>query len=305
MKNKILTIGPVTKDYIISPYDKYYQIGGAVYYQTMTLMQLKKDVISIISIGRDDVEILDDALKNQKLILQEKTLEYTNIYDKNLNRTQKAGFHENIIDIKDIESNLTTVKYAIISPLTPQDISPETISYIRKNNITTVLVAQGYLRTTDDNGNVIEREWTDREKYLKNTDILCLDENEALLAFQTNELKEKIFKNALNEYEIEQIIITQAENGSTIYTKEKTYKIPAIKTDKIIDATGLGDTYIAAYIAKLDETNDTYTSGIYAAITAKEKLKTKGPIKTSKKVIEEELNEYRQSNKWNSHGKNK
>lgn len=293
MKNKILTIGPVTKDLIITPTEQYYQIGGAVYYQSNTLEQLKKEHIAIISVGKDDVKNLDKTLKKQELILQEKTLEYTNIYNKKLQRTQKAKFSQNTITPNNININLNQIQYAIISPLTPNDIPPETIKHLKNNNIQTVLVAQGYLRKTDENNNILKRKWTDKEKYLENTDILCLDEEETKQSFNINNTQEETIKKILNKHNLKQLIITQAEKGSTIYTQEKTYKIPAIKTDKNVDATGLGDTYIAAYIAKLEETNNIQESGLFASITAKEKLQHKGPLKTSKEKIEKELDKYR------------
>lgn len=293
MKNKILAIGPVTKDLIITPHDKYYQIGGAVYYQTMTLTQLKKNVISIISVGRDDVEKLNDTLKKQKLILKEKTQEYTNIYDEHLNRKQKAKLPKNPINITDINIKLDGINYALLSPLSPWDIPPETIGYLKEKGITTVLVAQGYLRNLDKDNNITERKWTDRNKYLKYVDIICLDEKEALLAFEINSINEEIIKKIITEHNLKQVIITLAEKGSKIFTKEKTYAIPAIKTEKIVDATGLGDTYIASYIAKLEETKNIYESGLFASISAKEKLANKGSLKTKKEKIEEELNQYR------------
>lgn len=293
MKNKILTIGPVTKDFIITPEEEYSQIGGAVYYQLMTLTQLKKDVVSIISVGEDDVKLLDETLKKQKLIKKEQTHQYTNTYDKKLNRKQKATLANNTIHPTDININTKQIQYAIISPLSPRDIPPETIQYLKENNITTVLVAQGYLRQTDKNNNIKERKWHDKNKYLQHTDIICLDKKEALNAFNITNIKEETINEIIHQYNLDQIIITLAEQGSKIYTKKETITIPPIKTTKTVDATGLGDTYIAAYIAKLQETNNIREAGLFASITAKEKLENKGPLKTKKEKLEEELDKYR------------
>ena len=60
MNKRILAIGPVTKDYIITPQEEYFQIGGAVFYQTLTLTQLKCKVSSIISIANEDTKFLED-----------------------------------------------------------------------------------------------------------------------------------------------------------------------------------------------------------------------------------------------------
>ena len=60
MKNKILTIGPITKDIIKTPTQTYIQTGGASYYQMWTLYQLKKEATAIITIGICDVEKIND-----------------------------------------------------------------------------------------------------------------------------------------------------------------------------------------------------------------------------------------------------
>lgn len=291
MEKGILAIGMATKDFIITPDCEYYQIGGAVFYQTATLNQLNSNVKSIISIGKEDVKLLDNI--SCDIILTDESMQYTNIYDKNFNRIQKATLPKNPIKPEHITTNLDNISDVLISPLSPYDIPPEIISYFKEKEIRTILTPQGYLRTTDKHNNVIEREWEDIDLYLEHTDIICLDENEAKKAFKLKEIKDRTIIDKLCEYNLEQIIITRAEKGSKIYTKNKMYEIPVIKTDTPLDATGLGDTYIAAYIHKLEECDDIYLSGVFASITAKEKLKQHGPLKTSKEKIEKELDKYR------------
>lgn len=291
MEKRILAIGVATKDYIITPDDEYSQIGGAVFYQTTTLNQLNANAESIISIGHEDVKMLD-GIECNKIITRE-TMEYTNIYDKNFHRTQQATLPQNPIKPEDITVNLEKISSVLLSPLSPYDIPPETIAYFKENGIRTVLTPQGYLRTTDKQNNVTEREWKNIEAYLENTDIISLDENEAKKAFNLKELENNKIKQILHEYNLEQIIITKADKGSAIHTENETYEIPSIKTDNPVDATGLGDTYIAAYIYKLEECEDIYLSGMFASITAKEKLEQHDPLKTDKEKIEKELDKYR------------
>ena len=47
MKKKILNIGSVTKDTIITTENKYNQIGGSVFYQLSTLIDLKYLMIQL------------------------------------------------------------------------------------------------------------------------------------------------------------------------------------------------------------------------------------------------------------------
>lgn len=293
MKNKILTIGPVTKDIIKIHDNTYTQIGGASYYQIWTLHQLKKEVTAIITIGQDDYEMLKEFpdTTQVKPIIKKQTMQYTNIYNKKMERIQKAILPSNTITPQDIENtkiNLSEYKTALISPLSKDDIPPETIEYLKNKNLTIVLSIQGYLRTTDTKNNVISRKWENKEQYLKNTDIIALDENEIKKAFNIKEITNEKIQKIIRKYNLNTIIITKAEKGSDIYTHNNKTHIPAIKTDKQIDPTGLGDTYIATYISKINK-NNIYEAGLYASITAKFKLEQKGPLKIDKKIIQKEL----------------
>lgn len=292
MKNKILTIGPITKDIIKTPTQTYIQTGGASYYQMWTLYQLKKEATAIITIGICDVEMINDfpEKNNIKPIITRQTMEYTNIYNKQLERTQKAKLPNNPITPEKISEKINIKEYdtAILSPLSKNDIPPETIKYLKTNNIKIILAPQGYLRTTDDNNNIISSKWDDKEKYLENVDIIALDEDEMKTAFNIQEITDTIIKDIIQKYNLNTIIMTKAEKGSNIYTKNKKIEIPAIKTKNNIDATGLGDTYIAAYTAKLDS-NNIYEAGLYASIASKFKLESKGPLKVDEKLIQKEL----------------
>ena len=243
--------------------------------------------------SKDDTKYLDGITSEIEYVFTSKTMEYTNIYDEHFSRKQKAIMTNNPILPENITLPLDDVGSVLLSPLSPYDIPAESIDYLKENDIKTVLVPQGYLRQTDDKNNVITRNWKDKSKYLKNTDIISLDENETKTAFNLKVIEEETILKLMEKYQLEQMIITKAERGSTIYTKEKIYNIPAIKTKHPQDATGLGDTYIAAYIAKLEETGNILESGLFASISAKEKLENKGPLKSSREKIEKELNKYR------------
>lgn len=107
MKNKILNIGSITKDIIITEDDKYNQIGGAVFYQLCTFNQLKVPYISIIMIGKDDEKILKNIPTSKiKTIKNQTTMQYTNIY-KNNKRQQKAKFPKEKLDKNQLKKTKT------------------------------------------------------------------------------------------------------------------------------------------------------------------------------------------------------
>ena len=309
MKKKILNIGSVTKDTIIRNNNEYTQIGGAVYYQSSTLNTLKIDNTSIILIGEDGLEMISDFDLDNDIhkIITKDCMKYTNIYLEDNTRIQKAYFPKYRIKIEDIEKlNIKADEYsqAILSPLSPYEIDAQLIRYLKKADIETTLVIQGYIRQLDKDNNVIARKWDNYREYLKYTDIISSDEYEFKTAFNV-EISTKNMKKFIEDNSLKIVIITQASDGSTIYTKDEKIKIPAIKTKKEVDPTGLGDTYITSFISKKDETT-LFNAGIYAAICSKNKLENKGVLKTSKNKIEKEyhelLNKISQNNKRNNNG---
>lgn len=281
MKNRILNIGPVSKDYIITPYESYTQIGGAVYYQNCTLNYLNVDVKSIITIGENDQNLLNEFQDKKQIqkIITPKTIEYTNIYDKYNQRKQKATLPINPIKEEDITVSLNKYDKVILSPLCPTDIPYQTIKYLKEEGLETTLQAQGLLRQTDKNGNIIPRKWENIKEYLENTDILCLDTTEAKLAFGTTNTNNENMRKIVNKYKLKTLIVTQAKQGSTIHTKEKSTHILATKATNAKDATGLGDTYIASYLAKKLENKPDIIAGLDASIITKNKLQIKGALK--------------------------
>lgn len=278
MQNKILTIGPITKDIIITPQSRNSQTGGSVFYQSKALHLINTPHDVVLTIADDDLKLLNsfDSQENIKTIITKQTMQYTNIYDESMQRTQKATLPENPIGIDNIKDiNLSQYHTAIISPLCEYDIPPETIKYLKQNNLKTTIVAQGYLRSTDKDGNIKRHEWNNKDAYLKYADTIILDDEETKKAFNLNEITDDNINEILKKYDIETFIITKASKGSTIYMQDIKTDIPCIKAEKIVDPTGLGDTYIAAYTSKIMENKSVYEAGIFAAEMAKEKIEIK------------------------------
>ncbi|MBE6493418.1 MAG: hypothetical protein E7Z84_02260 [Methanosphaera stadtmanae] len=294
MKNKTLVIGPVTKDVIITQDDKYNQIGGAVYYQTNTLNQLNIPTTSIITIGKNDLELVDNFTNtnNVKKIITDNTMEYINIYDENNVRTQKAKWYNNLITLekfKEFNINLNEYKTAIFSPLSPNDFSYELIKHIKEHNLETVLVIQGYLRKINKNNDIQKNKLKNPKKLLKYIDIISLDDNEMKIAFNLKEISTPKVHEIIEKYNLKTIIMTKGEDGSVIYTKDNSVEIPIIKSEKQVDFTGLGDTYIASYIAKKYDTDSNRIAAYFASIVSSHKLETKGPVKINRNIVEKEL----------------
>jgi adenosine kinase len=76
---------------------------------------------------------------------------------------------------------------------------------------------------------------------------------------------------------VDALIVTRGPEGSTIYTKERAWPVPAVKPRAIVDPTGCGDAYRAGLIHGLLQGLDWETTGRMASLMGSMKIESRGP----------------------------
>jgi adenosine kinase len=76
---------------------------------------------------------------------------------------------------------------------------------------------------------------------------------------------------------VDALIVTRGSEGSTIYTKGRTFTVPAVKPRAIVDPTGCGDAYRAGLIHGLLRGLDWETTGRVASLMGSIKIESRGP----------------------------
>jgi sugar/nucleoside kinase (ribokinase family) len=293
--SKFLIMGPVTMDTIVRNETVYHSIGGAVYYQAAVLSGLGVDTTAVITVSTEDESILDVFPNDISIVpvFVDKTMKFENIYpnhDPN-HRIQRAEIESNPIKPEDISNlDLKTFDAFILSSLSPFDIPIETVKFLSQFQIPMYAGVQGYLRHIK-NHKVILKPWNDFQKFLKFFDGIFLDEMEARVILGTHVHKLEGIAKTLASFGPKEVIITRGDRGATIYY-EKTnsiYQIPAVPSKQRTDPTGLGDTYMAAYVSRKMEKIDPETCGTFASAAATIKLEGEGAFKGNRKLIEDRL----------------
>ena len=293
--SKFLIMGPITMDTIVRDKTVYHSTGGAVYYQAAVLSGLGIDTTAVITVSKEDKSLLEVFPGDIDIVpvFVDKTMKFENIYpnhDPN-HRVQRADVSVNPIKPNDIlDLDLETFDAFLLSSLSPFDLPVETVEFLSQFHIPMYVGVQGYLRHIK-NCKVILKPWTDFQKFLKFFDGIFLDEVEARVILGAHVHKLGDIAKTLASFGPKEVIITRGDRGSIIYS-EKTqhiYQIPAVPSKQRIDPTGLGDTYMAAYVSKRMETFDPETSGIFASMAATIKLEGDGVFKGDKKLIEDRL----------------
>lgn len=77
--------------------------------------------------------------------------------------------------------------------------------------------------------------------------------------------------------QVDALIVTRGAEGSTIYTPERAWTVPAAKPQRMVDPTGCGDAYRAGLIHGLLHGLDWQTTGRMASLMGSIKIETRGP----------------------------
>ena len=295
---KFLIIGPVTRDTILKSGSKCKGIGGPVYYQAGVLSALEADVTAMVTVGKDDISLLDSFQEDIKLkpILGRETMQFENFYpDENPNhRLQRACIPSNPIEI----SHLSQIEWdafdaVLVSPLSPYDVPFETLKYISCREIPVYLGVQGYLRHLHGQ-KVVLKPLNHYEKFLSCVDFLFLDEVEAGVIIEDSSLSLHEISRKLSLMGPGEVIITRGDRGSIVYSgrNDCTYQIPPFPSKERVDPTGLGDSYLAAYAFRRQEISDPPECGIFASLVSSLKLENKGAFQGNRKLIEDKRSEF-------------
>ena len=273
----LVLIGPVCEDLIIIGDDESSKIGGASFYQSFVYEEFFNDYLAIVNASKNDLLNAFPDKSKVRLIQKEDTHYFINEYPEKDNldiRHQSTNFADIPIledDLKNIfdENNISgeDIDAFVLTPLNSNDFPIETLKFLKSFDVPIHISLQGFLRFKDEDNSMILKLSEDLNHILEMSDVIFMDEGEF---------------DILNGEKIQgsNLIITNGSKGSMIIDVDgKTIKINAVKCDNIVDATGCGDTYMAAYISALLNNKSFKESGDFASSIASEKLENFGPYK--------------------------
>lgn len=278
----IVVIGPLTQDQIITSNSKTSAAGGASYFQSFVFEEFNMDYVAVANFNNLDLIKDFPNLGNLIPIVGDDTHYFINEYPENDNLDIRKQY-SNFADIPLLKNQLEFVlddifeiDAFILNPLNRNDFPVETVDYLKTFNAPIYLSVQGFLRLPDEkvddkNYSIKLEMYNDLEDILNGVTGIFLDESEAKIVFDDGNY---------NKYNIDEIVITNGSDGSRIIVESDEIKIEAVEVDNIMDATGCGDTYMAAYILKRLLLDSPKEAGEFASLIASEKLMSFGPYKS-------------------------
>lgn len=244
----VVVIGSLTKDRIIinkSGAD-FNQTGGGVYYSSHALACLGVEVLACPLLAKRDEELLR-ALQHPRIKIfpqwTEETTSYQNTYPyDSLDRCEKKclAYANHFKPNKDLLAMLQSSDAIHLVPLSSEEFELDCYRELRKNFCKWIsLDGQGFTQ-----GPLLDV----KNAVRGNCDILKNDEAETLFITKTKGENEALME--LASWGILEILITKASRGSVLFYQGKAESIPPHQPEKIVDATGCGDAYLAGYLKK-------------------------------------------------------
>jgi len=287
---EVAIVGPVCKD--VNRYQGREEIlpGGVTYYAGLTFKSLGDKIKVYGSCDSEDVEWASGLGFEFIHTGGRGTMTFENIYfdPKNPNsRTQKIGT-PNSVTLDDIPLNsLAGLDYLVFGPLSFDNIFASTIDKfhdtLRNTRTDIALLPQGMIRYTEG-GSTANKSPENVLRTLPYIDHIFLDDEQ--LQFISGEDRVEYGARRLQRMGVKNVIVTLGSEGSQLFLgSDSAYKINAFKPRKIVDATGSGDTFSAAWLSSKEIFFDPVDQGRFAAMAATMGLEKRGAFNSSRKQV--------------------
>jgi len=269
---RYLLIGPVSRDRIVRGERVSLRTGGAVYYYARLLSYLGVEHTAVVTIAEEDLHLFEAFPEDTEIIpvYREATVEFENIYSDGDpdDRIQRSNFAENPLYVDDIVEMAGEGWTAVLAgPLLPSDIPISTLKFLGEgHSLYTGL--QGYLRFQGNPGVSLgfsRKIWS----VLDCSDAVFLDVNE--LGVIADERRRALM--LMGEH-VDEAVVTRGSRGSFIYRRGRLMEVKAVEAVRELEPTGLGDTYMAAYVYMRQRAGP-LDAGRFASMMATRKLEGK------------------------------
>jgi sugar/nucleoside kinase (ribokinase family) len=255
-----LLIGTVTKDLLT---DGSFSMGGTVTYAGITVKRLGWRPLIVTAAAPDFIPPAFLADADWHILPSSATTTFRNVYTPQ-GRQQTIGPIARSIELADIPADCHQAVVVHLCPLA-QDVAPE-IAVTCSHNLL-VTTPQGWLRQWDDRGHVSLGDWRGAAELLPqlNATVISIEDIEGDWA---------IARRWAEQTQI--LIVTQDKDGCTVFYQGQSFAVPP-RPAQVVDPTGAGDIFAAAFFIRYFETGDLRQSAYFANVTASISLERPGP----------------------------
>ena len=263
----IYLIGNPTRDTLSTNKKTVRALGGTVWYAAKFLAGLGRRV-AVVGIGDEKIKrrLARGGVDVRHFSNAGPVTLFENAYSAGI-RKQKARPGGDI-QAADVPQAAFDAMGLLVGPVL-NEVDPDILRTHRSGCL--MLDAQGFLRQLSTAGDVILRMRPEAETALRHCDILKVNAREA--AVITASVDGETAGRVLHRMGPKMVIITRGADGALFYDGVRFTQITAPKVD-VIDPTGAGDVFSAAFLVRYIVSGDLIAAGRFAVTAAA--LSTRG-----------------------------
>ena len=233
-----------------------YVLGGGAAYSTITARNLGCRACAVTAVGGDfdRQQPILDGIEVAYYESPETTI-FDNRYDSNGRRQQLILGVGGELQEHHIPSQWKDTGIAYLCPLTGEVDSSVAQCF---DHALIGVTPQGWMRTWDESRRVRSKRWETAEAILPHADALILSEED--IAASPEDLEQYIQWTRI-------VVLTKGQHGATLYEDGKILESVAYPA-RVVDPTGAGDVFAAAFLIKYHETRSPQTALNFAHCTA-------------------------------------
>ncbi len=245
-----LVVGHLVQDVVPDGFT----VGGTTTYSSITARNLGRKPGIVTRVAPDFVlpPSLHDITVHR--IPAAHTTTFHNVYHQG-HRQQFLLARAEVLQPEDIPSDWVNTSIVHLGPL-DRELDSRFAQLFPRSLVG--VTPQGWLREWDSTGRIRMRPWEEAREILPHVEVLVLSEED---------LNGNI--GLIDEYKcLTRIaVMTQGPRGCTVFTCDESRQVPGFPVEEV-DPTGAGDVFAAAFLIRLEETQDPYQAARFANATA-------------------------------------
>ncbi|MDQ7029408.1 MAG: PfkB family carbohydrate kinase [Ardenticatenia bacterium] len=273
-----LVIGHIAQD--VTPYG--YVLGGTAAYAALTASRLGLRV-GVVTRAAPDAVVLSD-LSGVALHCRpaSQTTTFENVYEDG-RRVQWVRAVADPLTLDDVPPAWRDASVVHLAPIA-RELSPTLAQAFPQSLVGAT--PQGWMRSWDGEGRVVYRPLEAPARDLAGVDALVLSEEDV----RYNEEHVRVLVEALPL-----VVVTLAEAGCRVYLQGRATRFPARPATCLVDPTGAGDVFAAAFFVRFWETDDAAEAARFANVVASFSVEGVG---TSAIPTRDQVELWRRNNGW-------
>ena len=246
-----LVVGHVTKDIA---HDSDFLIGGTVTYAGFMAKQLGWHPVIVTSASSDFRPPTQLADASWHISLSVETTTFRNVYCRS-GRRQRIGPVAQPINAADIPASHLDSSLVHLGPVA-QEVDLQLAALFEQNPL--LVTPQGWMRHWDNHGNIFRMPWHGAGQLLQKSLAVVISIEDIGGDWNTAESWAQ---------RATVLLVTEGEGGCTVFYEGQRKQIPARPT-QVVDPTGAGDVFAAAFFIRYFESNDVFQSARFANVAA-------------------------------------